>query len=277
MLPNFIVIGAMKSGTTNLCHQLSLHPEIFISNPKEPCFFSNDDRWQKGLSWYESHFDAVAKEKAIGEGSVNYSKLMEFPSSAERIRQVFDKELRIIYIVRNPLDQIRSKWMHMYVAGMTDKDFRQSVLEDAHFVDSADYQLQLEQYRSFIPDEQIKVLFFEDYMRDPSAVLRDCFAFLGVDESFDHIQLDENKNTHENRWGDSPLLATLKKSSVYRSLKKVLPTSLIEKLRPLLQWRLEEKPDYDEQMRLHLQKHLAKSSSEFLVQYGKPADFWKGF
>lgn len=85
MLPNFLVIGAMKSGTTNLCHQMSLHPEIFFSEPKEPCFFSNDDRWQKGLSWYEVHFDAVITEKAIGEGSVNYSKLMEFPRSAERI------------------------------------------------------------------------------------------------------------------------------------------------------------------------------------------------
>ena len=76
MLPNFIVIGAMKSGTTNLCHQLSLHPEIFISDPKEPCFFSNDDRWQRGLPWYESLFDAVTNEKAVGEGSVNYTKLM---------------------------------------------------------------------------------------------------------------------------------------------------------------------------------------------------------
>ena len=276
MLPNFIVIGAMKSGTTNLCHQLSLHPEIFISDPKEPCFFSNDDRWQKGLPWYESLFDAVTNEKAVGEGFVNYTKGMEFPSSAERIRDVLGTRLKIIYIVRNPLEQIRSKWMHMRVAGMTAKDFHQSLLEDAHFIDSANYQLQLEQYRRFIPDRQIKVLFFEDYMQNPAEVLRDCFAFLDVDEDFEHLQVDANKNQHENRWGDTPVLAILKRSSLYGGLKKFLPTVLIAKLRPLLQWRLENKPEYDETMRQHIRNELGKSSSEFLVRYGKPEEFWEG-
>lgn len=142
----------------------------------------------------------------------------------------------------------------MRVAGMTTRDFRQSVFEDAHFIDSANYRLQLEQYRRFIPDEQIKVLFFEHYSRNPSAVLRDCFDFLGVDKTFDHLQVNENKNQHENRWGDTPALAVLKKSSVYSILKTLLSTALIEKLRPLLQWRLEKKPEYNEQMQKHVQK-----------------------
>ncbi len=230
----------------------------------------------EGLPWYESLFDAVTNEKAVGEGSVNYTKLMEFPNSAERIRDVLGGRLKIIYIVRNPFDQIRSKWMHMRVAGMTAKDFRQSVLEDAHFIDSANYQLQLEQYRRFIPDRQIKVLFFEDYMQNPAEVLRDCFAFLGVDEDFEHLQVDANKNQHENRWGDTPVLAILKRSSLYGGLKKFLPTVLIAKLRPLLQWRLENKPEYDETMRQHIRNELGKSSSEFLVRYGKPEEFWEG-
>lgn len=276
VLPNFIVIGAMKSGTTNLCHQLSLHPEVYFSDPKEPCFFSNDDRWQKGLPWYEAHFEAVSTEIAIGEGSVNYSKLLEFPLTAERVHEVLGGRVKIIYIVRNPLDQIRSKWMHMRVAGMTGKAFRQSVFDDPHFIDSANYQLQLEQYRNFIPDAKIKVLFFEDYMRDPSGVLRDCFAFLGVDEKFDHLQVDENQNQYENRWGDTPVLTTLKKSPVYGELKRLLPDRLVERLRPLLQWRLEKKPDYDYQMMQHVQEQLALPSRQFLARYGKPVGFWKG-
>lgn len=277
MLPNFIVIGAMKSGTTSLCHQLSLHPEIFFSEPKEPSFFSNDDIWARGLPWYKAHFDSVSTERAVGEGSVNYSKLMEFPRSSERIRDVLGSGLKIIYIVRNPFEQIRSKWMHMRVAGMTDKDFRRAVLEDAHFIDSANYLLQLEQYRHFIPDEQIKVLFFEDYMLSPSEVLRDCFVFLDVDEDFYHLEVEENKSQHENRWGDTALLSSLKKSALYAGLKQLFPSALIETLRPFLQWRIEEKPEYDDKMRQHVRRELAESSREFLSRYGKPVDFWTGF
>lgn len=72
------------------------------------------------------------------------------------------------------------------------------------------------------------------------------------------------------------MLAILKKSSLYGGLKKFLPTVLIAKLRPLLQWRLENKPEYDETMRQHIRNQLGKSSSEFLVRYGKSVEFWEG-
>ena len=204
MLPNFMFIGAMKSDTTNLSHQLSLHLEIFFREPKEPCLFSSDNPWQSTLSLYKAHFDAVTTEKAIGEGSINYSKLMGFPRSAERIYDVLVGGVQIIYVVRNTFDQIRFKWLHMRVAGMTTKDFRQSMLEDAKFIGSANYRLQIEQYRRLIPDEQIKVLFFEGYVRDPFEVLRDFFAFLGVNETFDHLQVEKTRTSTrtggETRW-----------------------------------------------------------------------------
>ena len=79
MKPNFLVIGAMKCGTTSLCSLLGQHPDIFMSNPKETYFFSNDEVYQRGSSWYESIFLGSENKIAIGEGSTNYSKKYIFP------------------------------------------------------------------------------------------------------------------------------------------------------------------------------------------------------
>ena len=72
MRPNFILIGAARSGTTSLHKYLESHPEIFMSEIKEINFFSNERYWKKGINWYEAHFNK-AKGKAIGEASTSYT------------------------------------------------------------------------------------------------------------------------------------------------------------------------------------------------------------
>ena len=70
MLPNFIVIGAPKCGTTSLCHLLGNHPQVFMSKVKEPHYFGRKDP-TKTLLWYEEHFVGAEDKKAIGEGSTS--------------------------------------------------------------------------------------------------------------------------------------------------------------------------------------------------------------
>lgn len=67
MLPNLIIIGAMKCGTTSLHNYLNLHPQICMSQDKEPEFFVEEKNWPKGLTWYESFFPYTAK--IIGEST----------------------------------------------------------------------------------------------------------------------------------------------------------------------------------------------------------------
>ena len=73
MLPNFIVIGAAKCGTTSLCDLLGAHPDVFMSTPKEPRYFSHSNEGHRTLDWYESLFGEVTDQSAIGEGSITYT------------------------------------------------------------------------------------------------------------------------------------------------------------------------------------------------------------
>jgi len=85
MKPNFLVIGAMKCGTTKLCHLLGQHPDVFMCEPKEPEFFAKDKKYKRGWDWYESLFTAGEGKTAIGEGSVTHTKSLRFPNAASRI------------------------------------------------------------------------------------------------------------------------------------------------------------------------------------------------
>ena len=276
MLPNFLVIGAMKSGSTSLCHNLSKHPDIFVSDPKEPCFFSNDDIYEKGIEWYESLFAEGKNCKAIGEGSVNYTKKMEFPHSVPRIKKHLGSDIKLIYIVRNPLKQIVSKWMHCIVADYEDKPFQKALLENPNYIDSANYGLQLDEYRAFIDEKNILVLFFEDFVKQPQVELRKCYAFLGVDQNFVAPEADKPLNEFSNREGDTVILKVLKKLPFYSGLKQILSPKVVDKLRSVLKWRLKKKPSYDMEVQKYILSHLKEPSRAFLRRYGKPEDFWEG-
>ena len=83
MLPNLIIIGAMKCGTTSLHNYLSLHPEIYMSEKKEINYFSKNDIYLNGIDWYETFFNTNLK--VVGESSQSYSKYHVWPNTTKRI------------------------------------------------------------------------------------------------------------------------------------------------------------------------------------------------
>ena len=109
-LPNLIVIGGLKCGTTSLHHYLNLHPEIAMSRPKELNFFVAELNWDLGPDWYASHFDRAAPVR--GETSPHYTNLPRFGGVAERMREVLGAEARIVYMVRDPIDRMLSHYLH---------------------------------------------------------------------------------------------------------------------------------------------------------------------
>ena len=105
-LPNFIIIGAAKSATTTLTTILPKHPDIFISKTKEPKFFGR--YYNKGWDWYASRFSEGQGSALRGEGSTMYTSQMKaFKNTPELMHQYLPK-LKLIYIVRHPLDRIIS-------------------------------------------------------------------------------------------------------------------------------------------------------------------------
>ena len=84
-MPDFIVIGSAKCGTTSLCDDIARGRSFFVSRPKEPEFFCRNENYAKGLGWYASLFDGCGEGRLAGEGSTMYSSCEQFPEAAARI------------------------------------------------------------------------------------------------------------------------------------------------------------------------------------------------
>ena len=202
-LPNLIIIGAMKAGTSSLHYYLSKHPQIFMSEKKELNFFNHDMR--RGLEWYKSNFDA--RYPVNGESTPQYARFPKMPGIPERIKEVVGTP-KIIYMVRDPVDRIVSHYVHSISREWEDRPFEE-VLSNID-VGSNDYVLlssyffQLSQYLRMFPRERIKVVLLERLSRAPRDTLKEVFRFLEVDEDFWSPEFDRRLNAGEARHAQAP-------------------------------------------------------------------------
>jgi hypothetical protein len=181
--PNFLIIGAMKSGTTSLYRYLEAHPEVCLSGVKEPGFFVEERAWSQGWEWYDSLFQPSARTKAVGEGSTHYTKYPLHERVAEKIAQHLPA-VKLIYIMREPVARSVSHYWHMYHHWHETRSMLRAMKEESQYVDFSCYAMQLEQYFRHFPREQFYFASFERLKETPRDVVRECFEFLGVDETF---------------------------------------------------------------------------------------------
>ena len=201
MLPNFLVIGANKAGTTSLYHYLKAHPQVFISAVKEPSYFALAGALPPGSrpdtvltkemvatrEDYEELFETVDGEKAIGEVSTAY--LPSLPAALRIRREIPDAKL--IAILRDPSDRAQSAHA-MYVGRGVEplESFEAAVEEELggcpwrKYVKRGFYHEGLSRYYTLFGPHQVKVLLYEDLRDEPLRVLRDIFEWLDVDSSF---------------------------------------------------------------------------------------------
>ncbi len=110
-MPDFMVIGAMKCGTSALHEQLHAQPGVFMCTPKEPNFFSDDEIYARGIAWYSSLFDDAPAVAICGESSTHSTKLPDLPHAVGRIAE-HCPGAKFVYVMRNPLDRLVSHYMH---------------------------------------------------------------------------------------------------------------------------------------------------------------------
>jgi hypothetical protein len=204
VLPDLIVIGAAKCGTTSLHEYLDEHPEISMSREKELHFFVDRKNWGRGLAWYESQFDASAPVR--GESSPGYSAYPLYTGVAERMARVVP-DVKLVYLVRDPVERVVSHYTHRTV-NWPEMGTLAEALADPHvrewLVTPSRYWLQLEQYLEHFPAEQILVV-DSDELR---ASLPRIFEFAGVDPSFESAAFERAHNagtgrTRRNRAGEA--------------------------------------------------------------------------
>lgn len=194
MIVDFLLIGSAKSATTSLSNGLSQHPDVCFSDPKEPQFFS-DPNWRDRLEIYYALF-GKKDAKLYGEGSTNYSK---FPNYNQNIHQdIFDynPNMKIIYMMRHPIDRIVSHYIHSYNRGHESiDDINVALTSNSHYLDTARYAMQIEPYINRFGRQNVLMLFFEDFVSKPQQVLNTTFNFLGIENiSVDKKALDSNKS-----------------------------------------------------------------------------------
>lgn len=181
MLPNLIVIGAMKSGTSSLHNYLDLHPQISMSSPKELDFFVHEKNWPKGVAWYESHFTDGARIR--GESSPNYTKCHFFGGVPKRMHSIVP-EAKLIYVLRDPVERIVSHYVHNIAARWDSRRFPDAVRENIDYVSCSKYYMQLEKYLDYFSRPHILIIASEDLHKRRRQTLREVFRFLDVDDTF---------------------------------------------------------------------------------------------
>jgi hypothetical protein len=179
-LPDFVIIGAMKSATSTLYHWLEEQPECFLATPKETNFFGVEKDWERGIGWYAGLFAGARDEQLTGEASVIYTVPSVAERAAERMRATIPNA-KLIYVVREPVERIRSHYRHEVQRHRETRSLHDAVSEPGNeYVGTSRYFACLAPYIDRFPREQILVVSYEELVRAPypgwSAVLR----FLGL-------------------------------------------------------------------------------------------------
>jgi hypothetical protein len=181
MLPNFLIVGAQKAGTTSLWHYLRSHEDVFLPDNKEPGFFAEEFSWSKGIGWYESLFCGAEQRRAVGEASTYYTMYPYFKGVPKRIASLLP-DVRIIYIMRDPIERMRSCYIQLLTDGQERRPMKEALFLDAGYVYLTRYAMQIRQYFDYFPENQILLMTAEDLRYRRTESLRKVFSFLGVRE-----------------------------------------------------------------------------------------------
>lgn len=195
--PNFFLVGAAKAGTTSIYAYLSQHPRVFFPTIKEPHFFTQVrpapelrfliEAISKRTAYLRLYAGAAGHE-VIGDASPSY---LWHPEVPQRIRAKVPRA-KIAIILRDPVERAYSHYLMDFREGAQSRPFYEALLEDMKRADKGWgvsylyyelglYAAQLRRYLDAFKPEQVKVLMFEDFRRDPRVVLRELTGFLGID------------------------------------------------------------------------------------------------
>lgn len=196
--PNFLCVGAPRSGTTWLYECLQAHPEAFVPALKEVSFFIRDEyrtTWHKGLDWYKSLFICPDRQvKAWGELSPRYYFLERTPAL---IRE-YIPTVKIIYLLRHPVEVIHSAaayQLKMYARAIDPKKYGFYEYIDHHLAEPLGfYAKYYKRYAACFSPDQILVQFYEDLRQSPGQVFARICSFLGIDNKISPPVVTERIN-----------------------------------------------------------------------------------
>jgi hypothetical protein len=300
-LPDFMIVGAAKCGTTSLYHYLRQHPDIYMPNSKEPDFFTHmginpyecaNPPARGDIIWrfedYVALFNESGSGQMIGEASVSY--LFNHEVSIKNIKAIYgekSKDIKIIIMLRNPAERVFSHYNFMVKVGKEHLSFQEAiesrVLEERKkrgqsftaYIDYSMYYHQLKSYMDEFPN--LKVYLFDE-LKDSDRLASEIFEFLGVDKDV-RVKTDVKTNPSgvpRNRFLTRLLI---KRGPIKMFLKRNIPPSSTLKLIALREWILRgllRKSKLPEKTRAELTEFFSEDLKKVEKLIGRDLSHWMG-
>lgn len=249
-LPDFIIIGAMKCGTSTLQDQLGHQPGVFVATPKEPNYFSNDDVYALGQEWYESIFAQAPQGALKGEASTHYTKLPTYPHTLERMQKVLP-DPRLIYVIRNPITRAVSHFIHEWTEARVGDDMMAAFRENSEFADYGCYGAQITPFMEAYGAERILLTSLEQLVGDPDGEFARIATFLNLHSGARWHHDLAPQNISEERFRRIPFQSLLIEHPIARKVRQTLiPSALRERVRKARQ--LPARPEISPELTMQL-------------------------
>ena len=292
-LPNLLIVGAAKCGTTSLHNYLKQHPDIFMSKQKEPHFLINsdigEDRIHKAITLLEDYEDLFKTDsiyKYKGESSVMYLAFPEF--SIKNIKKYLDPDVKIIIMLRNPVERAFAGYLHNLRYNPSEnlsfeEAFEKSearyykerdITPDTRYLHVGNYYSQVESFISMFNDN-VLVIMYEDYVNDIDLCLANVFDFLDIDK----ISVDTSRRHMVGGWiFKRKFLRNLliPKNNFKSLIKTLLPNKKIRKAikQKIMNMSTVENPSISKDMHKKLTEYYRKDIDNLSKLLNKELNCW---
>ena len=292
-LPNLLIVGAAKCGTTSLHNYLKQHPDIFMSKQKEPHFLINsdigEDRIHKAITVledYEDMFKTDSIYKYKGESSVMYLAFPEF--SIKNIKKYLDPDVKIIIMLRNPVERAFAGYLHNLRYNPSENLSFEEVFEksearyyqerditpDTRYLHVGNYYSQVESFMSMFNDN-VLVIMYEDYVNNIDLCLANVFDFLDIDK----ISVDTSRRHMVGGWiFKRKFLRNLliPKNNFKSLIKSFLPNKKIRKAikQKIMNMSTVESPSISKDMHKKLTEYYRKDIDNLSKLLNKELNCW---
>jgi hypothetical protein len=260
-LPDFLIVGAMKCGTSTLAAQLGAQPGLFMTTPKEPNFFSDDEVHARGMAWYEALFDAAPPGALKGEASTHYTKRPTHPDTLARLTTALPSAPRIIYLIRDPVERTLSHYLHERTMGKIATNIESAFDRHPEMVAYSCYGQQIAPYVQAFGAERIHVTSLERMERQPQDVLDEVCAFLGYPGAPVWQEERARVNASTERIRLLPMHKLLVDNPVATALRRALvPQALRQRIKQSRQ--IQDRPQLSPARRRALEEVFARDHGE---------------
>jgi len=290
LLPNFICPGAHKSATTTLYNLLRQHPDVYLPDIKELHFFDKEEKYSKGISWYEKvFFSEVKREKIIGEITPIYMYLEYVP---QRIYSDLGGNVKFIFMLRDPIERALSHYCASYSRGyQKEETFGKAIhLEEKtktgnceermrfNYINRGFYSKQIKRFLKYFPKENMQFILFEDFIRDIPNIMKQIFSFLEVDLN---VSIDYNIKSNPTKMPKNIMLRDFIKETpriVKNATKFLIPNKKLREKAVLaiknINYKKFEKPELELETKNKLLKIYEKDIKELENLIDKDLSFW---